>query len=170
MRLRTAVNTTEKAMHRLSRGLRYISMGTLFIMVFFVTAGVIARYIFGKAINGDLEIQELMMVLIIFLAMAYGQLEKGNIQVELLIGRLKGRSKAILQSITYLLGLGILALIIWQMGTRAIHGLTTSGGGATIMLLIPKSPFVLIATIGLALMCVEWIIDLVHSVIQARTK
>ncbi len=50
-------------------------MGTLFLMMFFVVAGVIARYIMSRPIKGDMEIQELGMVLVVFVAFPFLQSE-----------------------------------------------------------------------------------------------
>ena len=164
MQLSVAVKATETFIHRISSWIRWISMGTLLIMMIFVTAGVIARYVLNKPIKGDLEIQELMMVLIIFLAFPYCQSEKGNVYVELLADRLKGISKEILHSFAYLIGLVIIALIVWQTGLKAMQGLASIKTNVTLSLYIPVSPFLLVADIGLGLMGVEWIIELIHSI------
>jgi TRAP-type C4-dicarboxylate transport system permease small subunit len=108
-----------------------------------------------------------MMVLIVFLALPYCQLEKGQVYIELLVDRLKGRLKAIFHSFAYLIGLIIIVLIIWQTGLRAIHGLASIHTEVTLSLLIPISPFLMIATISLALMGVEWLIQLIYSIRQA---
>jgi TRAP-type transport system small permease protein len=158
---------TESYIHKISQNLRWISMGTLFLMMFLVTAGVIARYIFNKPIKGDMEIQELMMVLIVFVALPFLQHEKGNVYVELLVERLKGRPKAILQTVSQLLGMLILILIIWQTGIKAVHGLASMNTDVTLSLLIPTAPFVLIADIGLVFFGIEWLIGLIHSFHQA---
>jgi TRAP-type C4-dicarboxylate transport system permease small subunit len=154
----------ENAIHRISQWIRLVSQGTLFIMIFLVTAGVIARYIFNSPLKGDMEIQELMMVLIVFLALPFCQLEKGNVYVEIVANRFKGWTKEFFHSLVYLLGFFIIALIVWQMGERAINGFTEFHRHVTLTLWIPITPFVLIATIGLALMGLEWLIELVHSV------
>ena len=167
MQLSMTFRAVENAIHRFSRWTRMASQGTLFIMVFLVTAGVFARYILNKPLKGDLEIQELMMVLIVFLALPYCQLEKGNVYIEILINRLKGRLKDIFYSLDYLLGMIIIVLIVWQMVVRVMKGFAAFHDDATLSLWIPITPFVAIATIGLALMGIEWLIDLIHHIRQA---
>lgn len=167
MQLNVLFSAVENAIHRSSRWVRLVSQGTLFIMMFLVTAGVIARYVFNNPIKGDLEIQELMMVLIVFLALPYCQLEKGNVYVEVLVRRFEGRLKDIFQSFVYLIGLIIIGLIVWQTGVRAIKGFAAFHDHVTLSLWIPITPFVVIATIGLALMGIEWLIELIHSIRQA---
>jgi TRAP-type C4-dicarboxylate transport system permease small subunit len=159
--------SVESFIHRISRGIRWISMGTLFLMMFFVTVGVIARYIMNKPIKGDMEIQELGMVLVVFVAFPFLQSEKGNVYVELLVDRLKGRRKAILQSFAYLIGLAIIVLITWQTGVRIARDLASPSFDVTLTLYISRIPFLLIADIGLALFGIEWLIELIHCLYRA---
>jgi TRAP-type C4-dicarboxylate transport system permease small subunit len=154
----------ESTVHWISKQLTWLSMAMLFLMVLIVTVGVIARYAFNSPLRGDMEVQELMMVVIVFIAFPFCQMEKGNVYVELLVDRLKGRPKAILQSFAYFIGLIIIVLIIWQTGLRAIRGIVDVNSDITLMLNIPIAPFVLIADIGLILFAAEWLIELVHSI------
>ena len=164
MQFSVTFEAIERVIHRTSRSLRWISASVLFAMMFFVAADVIGRYFLNRPIKGDLELQEIMMVLIVFLALPYCQTEKGNVHVELVVDALKGRSKAILQSFAYLIGLSIIILLVWQMGLRGLQGLSSSRTDFTAMLLIPVWPFALIAATGMALMAVEWLVDLICSV------
>jgi TRAP-type transport system small permease protein len=161
--MQNILDAIESTIHRISRQITWLSMGILFLMVLLVTVGVIARYVFNSPLRGDIEIQELMMVLIIFIAFPFCQMEKGNVYVELLVDRLNGRSKAIFQSFAYLMGLFIIILIIWQTGLRVIRGMVDVHSDITLMLGIPVAPFVLVAEIGLILFAAEWLIELVHS-------
>jgi TRAP-type C4-dicarboxylate transport system permease small subunit len=163
MQLGIAFNVAEEAVHRLSRGIRFISQVALFLMMFFVSAGVIARYFLNNPIKGDLEIQELMMVLIVFLALPYCQLEKRHVYVEVLINHLKGRTKTILSSFAYFIGFIIIVLIVWQTGARAIKGFMAFHNDVTLSLWIPISPFLAVACIGLALTGIEWLIALIYT-------
>jgi len=91
-----------------------ISLLSLLIMVFFVTVDVIGRYLFNKPITGGMEIQELMMVVIVFLAMGVATQEKTHVIVELLIQYFKGRTLTITNSITGLISFAFVALLVWQ--------------------------------------------------------
>jgi TRAP-type transport system small permease protein len=159
--------TAESIIHSFSRKIRWISMGVLFLMMFFVAAGVIARYIMNRPIKGDMEIQELGMVLVVFVALPFLQSEKGNVYVELLIDRLTGRKKAILGSLAYLLGIIIIALIVWQTGVKVARDFASFGSNVTLSLYIPIAPFLLIADIGLGLFGIEWLIELIHNLHRA---
>ncbi|MDD5703609.1 MAG: TRAP transporter small permease [Dehalococcoidales bacterium] len=142
----------EKVIYSMSRGFRVLSIAMLFIMMLFVTVDVIGRYIINKPINGDIELQELMMVVIIFGAMAYATTTKQHVFVELLVARLKGRSLAIVNSIALFLGLVFLALTIWRTGVGGWNEMMSPTGKYTMMLEIPIAPFILLADVGLILM------------------
>lgn len=163
-------NVIENIIHRISNWIRWVSISVLFIMMLFVTVDVISRYTLDKTIKGDLELQELMMVLIVFLAFPYCTMQKRNIYVELLIDRLKGRTKAIVNSFASLVGMAILIVIIWQVALRGWDGITGSQVELTQLLEIPMAPFMLIAAIGLAFMGLEWLIDMLHSFARAIGK
>jgi TRAP-type transport system small permease protein len=159
--------SSELFVHNISRKIRWISMGALFLMMFFVAAGVIARYLMHRPIKGDMEIQELAMVLVVFVALPFLQSEKGNVYVELLIDRLKGRKKAILGSFAYTLGIIIIAFLVWQTGVKAARDFASFGSNVTLALYIPIAPFLLIADIGLGLFGIEWLIELIHNLHRA---
>lgn len=163
-------NKFENTVHRISDWIRWISISFLLIMMLFVTVDVISRYTIGKTIKGDLELQELMMVLIVFLAFPYCTMRKRNIYVELLIERLKGRTKAIVSSFASLVGMAILSVIIWQTALRGWEGVTGSQHELTLLLNIPLAPFMLIAAVGLAFMGLEWLIYTVHTFTLAIGK
>jgi TRAP-type C4-dicarboxylate transport system permease small subunit len=164
MQARGLFSAVENVIHRISRWIRLVSQATLFIMMFLVTAAVFARYVLNRPLKGDIEIQELMMVLIVFLALPYCQLEKGNVYVEILAKRFKGRLKDISHSFVYLIGFIIIILIVWQIGVRVMKGFAAFHEHVTLSLWIPITPFVAIATIGFALMGLEWLIELIHSI------
>jgi TRAP-type C4-dicarboxylate transport system permease small subunit len=132
-------------------------------MMLFVTAGVFGRYILNKPIKGDIELQEFMMVVIVFAAMAYATTVKQHVFVELLVARLKGRTLAIVNSIALFLGLIILALIIWRTGVAGWRELLSPTGQITMMLEIPIAPFILLAALGLMLMFLVFLCQFIQE-------
>lgn len=154
----------EKGIHGLSSLLSVISMVVLFLMMFFVPADVFGRYILKTPIYGDLEYQQLAMVLIVFLALPFCTYKKVHIFVELLVSRLSGRVLAAVQSLACLIGLVIIALISWYIGKFGLSELYSSSGSTTTMVSIPFAPFIIIASFGCLIMALETAIELVYSV------
>ena len=70
------------------------------VMMLTITVNVILRYAFQLPMRGIGEIVELMMVLLVFLALAYAAARGSNIAVTLVTSRLPKRPRVILGSIT----------------------------------------------------------------------
>jgi TRAP-type transport system small permease protein len=149
--------------HKINKICIYISLFTLLIMVLFVACDVIGRYIFNKPILGGMEIQELMMVLIVFLALGITTYDKQHVYVELLIARIKGRSLTIMNSVTTLLSFTFVVLVLWQTFKAGISDLTSEAPTITPSLSIPVAPFVILAAVGLTLMALEFFLELVNN-------
>jgi TRAP-type transport system small permease protein len=167
--LGNVVSLIERAIHFLSRGIRYISMAALFLMMCLITSDVIGRYVLNKPIKGAMEIDELMMVIVTFLALAYCTMNRSHIIVEVILFRLSKSTQAILNSISSFGGVIIIALIFWQ---TAVHGwgeLLSPSGKITMLLSIPIAPFLLLAAAGYFVMTLELIISFIHYVAEVKT-
>jgi len=153
----------EKAIYIVSRGIRVFSISALFIMMLFGTVGVIGRYIFNKPVKGDIELHELMMVVIIFTAMAYATTMKQHVFVELLVAKLKGRALAVANSIALFFSLIILSLIVWRMALVGWRELLSPTGKYTVLLGVPVAPFILLADAGLFLMTLVFLCQFIRQ-------
>lgn len=169
MKLGKFFSLIERGIHSVTRGIRYISMATLFLMMCLITADVIGRYVFNKPIKGALEVDELMMVVAVFLALAYCTMNRAHIIVEILLFRLSKRTQAILNSFSSICGVVIIGIILWQTGMRGWEELLSPTGSITMLLSIPIAPFLLLATVGFILMVLELIISVIHYIIEVKT-
>ena len=68
-----------------------ISCWLLFIMPIPVFLDVLARYIFASSIPGVIEIEGYLLLIIVFLALAYTQYSEGHIRIDLLITKFPDR-------------------------------------------------------------------------------
>ncbi len=156
-----------KIIHKISSAILSISLVSLFLMVFFVAIDVIGRYLLDKPITGGMEIQELMMVLVVFMAMGIVTRDKAHVFVELLVMRIKGKASIILSSFTFLLSFLFVALLAWQTIKNGLGEIASSSGTFTPILEIPIGPFILVASLGLLLMALEFFIEVVVSIHRA---
>ncbi len=90
----------------------------LFIMVF-VTAEILGRYLFNNPIPGHLELSELFMPAIVFLAIAYTQSTGGHIQLTLLVDNVPPGVRRVLDLFTLTLSLGVYALLCFYSARSA---------------------------------------------------
>ena len=87
------------------------SSGIVMVILFFIVAEVASRAIFNKPIKGVIEISGFMLVLVVFLGIAYVQLRKGHIRVDFLISRFPPRLRSLHFMLTSIIILTIFSLI-----------------------------------------------------------
>ena len=75
-----------------------------FLMMFLIFADIVGRKFFNSPVEGAYEITESLLTFIIYLGVAYTQLEKGHVQVTLFTDRLKPRTRNAWMTIVYFIG------------------------------------------------------------------
>ena len=138
-------------------------------MMVLLFSDVFGRYILKRPITGAQDIIEQLMLLVVFLALAYATAQKSHVIVEVVISRLSKMQSAILNCITSFASLVIVALITWKMGVRA-WGLLLGMSGQTELtqtLEIPIGPFYTIAAIGALFLCLELVVSFFTNIAQA---
>ena len=138
------------------------------MMMFLITGDVSLRYLFNRPIKGSVELIELMMVVLVFLAVAYTASQKGNVAIELMVARLPQRAQAIIDIITHSLSLGLVSLIIWQSVVRANYLWLHEHVSWTLS--IPIYPFVFLIAFGCALLAIVLLANLLDSLDRAVRK
>jgi TRAP-type C4-dicarboxylate transport system permease small subunit len=100
-------------------------------------------------INASLELTEISMVLIVFCALAYLQLNDGHVRVDLFVNMLPEKGRRVL----YFVILLISAVVLFVMFYATMLNISTqfASGAQTQVWKIPLWPFVIITAIGLFL-------------------
>jgi len=140
---------------RLTRSLCSVGMFLLIPMMLLTTCDVIGRASWARPITGTVELSSYMLAVFILLGLAYTHQVKGHVRVSFLISRLPPRVQLVLEIITILLSLFIIAILAWQGWTVAIEERSVSD-----MLRIPQSPFRLLVAVAAFFLCLELVIDL----------
>ena len=146
----------EKFSHPLSRIADSVGRVILALMVILISLDVVLRYFFNRPIKGSYELIEFMMVLVVFLGLAYTQVRKGHVSITLFTGKLSPGQLSVILSITYLLCIIIFSLITWR-GILQAEALRVNGTSSD-LLFIPNFPFmwiVVIASVLLSLIFVD---------------
>jgi TRAP-type C4-dicarboxylate transport system permease small subunit len=147
-----------------------LGMVVLFAMMMLTVVDVVGRYFFNRPVQGTNEITGLLLVLVAASALAFSQIKKGHIRVDLITGRLSPRGQMILDAIAYLFCLFGSALITWQTVLRGISYMQATRGNLTETLNIPFFPFMLILGLGFFLLAVVALIDFIRSLVKAVKK
>jgi len=121
---------------------------------------VLSRMILGKSIPGIIEMEEFMMILIVFLALAAVQRDKGHVSIDLLFSRFPARLRDILDISNYSVCLVVFSLMSWQTIVQVIQ----KTGETSFSLGIPISIFLGVAALGTLLLTLVLLGDLLESV------
>ncbi len=151
----------DKVSHVVGRMANLITCAAIAAMALFISLNVILRYVFNIPLKGSVEFPELMMVVAAFAAFGYTALLKGHVNIEILTLRLPQRARTILEDITTLISLIILAFVAWQgvvIGNSLRLSALTAGVTG-----VPVYPFYYVLSFGCILMCLVLIVELLHS-------
>ena len=138
--------------------LNEISGYLLFFMMLLITVDVTGRYVFSSPIPGTLEFTEFLIVFVVFFSMAYVQLTKRHICVELVTQRLPRRTADGLAVVVYLIAALFFVLMCWQSwhsGLSAWEYREASDG----LVQIPVYPPKLAIPFGAALIAIQMLRD-----------
>ena len=131
----------------------------ILFMMLLTTLDVVLRYAFNNPLTGVYELQEFMLVGVVFLALAYIQSSNGHIYVDLLTNRFSEKGQTVLRVFSHVVSLLIFGLITWQGGLRAWMALVT-GQSREGLISYPLWPAKWILTIGVGFFCLRIALDI----------
>lgn len=91
--------------------LTYAATAIILIVMVWICAEVVMRYVFNAPLQGHLEGAELLVPIIVFLAISYTQSQKGHVGMTLIIESLPPKVSRILEIITLLLSVCTCAIL-----------------------------------------------------------
>ena len=140
-----------------------LSAAIIFFVMVLVTADVTGRYALDAPISGTYEMGESFMVAIVFFAMGYTQMVKGNVQVDTIVRHFSQRKQYLVEVLGSFMGAVFFAVVMYWSWFEAwdalIKGRETAG-----VLAFPLFPIKLFVTIGAASVFLQFLIDLVQNV------
>ncbi len=120
------------------------------IMALPTTADVFCRYFFHFSVEGVIEVEEILLVLLTFGALAVIQAGRGHIIVDFVVGRLSPRHRLWTELFNATLGTALFSLMAWCL-QLFVQGKFASGE-TTFVLLIPLYLPVMFAAVGALLL------------------
>jgi len=157
------MTTMDRALNKLSTGLMWIAQVALFLLMLLVAFDVIGRYVFGSPIMGALEVIEVLMVPIVFLALGFCTRKGQHVIVDLVTFRLSSRAQRISGVGASLACAVTFAIIAWQTGLQALGEILSSASSSSMTLHLPESPFLIVAAVGSLAMCLEFVMQAFNS-------
>jgi TRAP-type C4-dicarboxylate transport system permease small subunit len=153
-----ALGVIDRFMHRIEKFTALISGLGIFALMMIGVVHVLGRKFFDLPVFGYIDIVEIMMAFMVFLAIAYTERLGGHIRMELFVSFLKGRWLALFEIVGVLLGLvisGIILVYSWDHAMRAFYL-----GDSSIDAQIPLWPSKLVVPIALGMLFVRLLISL----------
>jgi TRAP-type C4-dicarboxylate transport system permease small subunit len=144
-----------KTIQRCTLYMSYIGMILLIPMMLLTSAEVVGRAVWSRPIPGSMELSSYMLAIFILLGIAYTHQVRGHVRVTMLVSRLPDKWAIVLDVITTLLSLFIIAVMTWQGWVVGIEERTVSD-----MLRVPQFPFRLLVSLGGLLLFLELLLDL----------
>lgn len=155
-----------KFMHFCNKGGIWLSGVTLFAMMVLTASDVCGRYLFKHPIYGVNDLTELLMVVIIFLGLSNTEASNGNIQVEFFTSRLTAKSQRRLKITTLLLSEMVALVLTWRLIANASYVIVYPEN--TLVLEIPKLPFIVIAAVGCGLLTLVLFVKILETMKEQR--
>lgn len=149
MVLNRMADAIEKRIQPISRYLNVAGACTGLAMVILVTLHVLSRSLFKKPLIGTVELEELMIVLLVFSGMAYTQFKKDHISVDFLILRFSDNARNLVDVSTRFLTTILLFCMAWQ--SIVLSRIYLEEGTASFQLEIPLFWVLWVVALGFVL-------------------
>ncbi len=152
------LGTVDRSLHWIEKGTSLIAGYGIFALMILGVWHVIGRKFFSAPVFGYIDVVEVMMAFLVFLAISYTERLGGHIRMELLILFLKGRALALFELVSVLLGLAVISILITYSWTHAMRAYTL--GDSSIDAEIPLWPSKIIVPISLGLLFLRLLVSL----------
>ncbi|MCK0100698.1 TRAP transporter small permease [Pseudohalocynthiibacter sp. F2068] len=140
----------------------------MLMSMFLGVADIVGTQILLIPVPGPRELTESTMVLIVFGALAYAQIRRAHIRVELVYFQMPPRVRAVMDVITDLAAMAFFGLILSQAISEAQYSLQI--GEATVGLIrFPLWPARFTLAAGCALMILQLTLHLIQDLIRIKT-
>lgn len=126
--------------------LAMVAGAAILLMMILTCADVFLRYFFNAPIEGALDLTQMLMVIVVFFALAYCGWTGGHIVVDLLRELIPAKILVPLAVAVNATGAAMMLTIAWQSIVTARAYMQT--GETPMTLLVPKYPFILIVSFG----------------------
>ena len=159
----------EKFVHPSSRFLNYVACAALCIMPIPVFIDVVLRFTVSRTIPGGIEIQEYLLLILVFFGLAGAEWEGGgHIQIDLVLGKLSERGRNAVETFVYTLSLLILLLMSSQFVTQGIKRLYNNELSKTLE--VPLWIFWMLAALGALMLALVFLLRMLNTLKRSVEK
>ena len=152
---------SELAISKIAWGLQIIAVSAIVISLSVTCFDVVLRYIFGSPVPGAFNLNEFLLIAIIAFPLAYCQEVKAHIRVDLVIGRIARRPRAIMELTTAILAFLLFSLATYT-GAEEFWRSWVTGDYIIGLVEYPLWPSKLFIPVGCGALCLRLIIDIAY--------
>ncbi|MBN1255502.1 MAG: TRAP transporter small permease [Deltaproteobacteria bacterium] len=114
------VSMASKIFYAIPKVMVWLGALSVLVMAVLICYNVAMRYFFGAPKGWTIEVSQFLMLAVFFLPLAYVQLERKHIKVELFVSHLPQKVRNILREVVIpLLALAVNSALLWQVGRLA---------------------------------------------------
>jgi len=117
------VNTISEAYRGFCVVMAFISGLTIAVMMLSTTLDASARYFFNSPISGIFELNEVILVICVYMGLAWTQIERGHIRVTALVQRIPERAHCYLNLVAWIISFLFVFLLGYQTCLGAIDSI-----------------------------------------------
>lgn len=139
----------------------------LFGMMWLISADVIGRYVLNSPVLGTFEIVSIFMAMVIFLGLAYAQEKKRHIYISFVLSHMSAIIRRRLEFVQLLAGFFAAGLLAWYCLPNILVSWQTQEVWMGV-LQVPYWPGKAAVGVGVTLLCIRFMVDLVHLASCAR--
>jgi TRAP-type C4-dicarboxylate transport system permease small subunit len=134
-------------------------------LVLLTVGDVFLRYFFNSPILGSFELTEYLLIPIIFFAIPWATMEKANVRIDLIVGKLRQKNRAVIYAVSCFLSMVVTFSIAWYTVPQIayIHRIKVRSD----MLRIPAYPFYFLVAVGLFMLFFVLIANLIDFIDEA---
>lgn len=164
------LSSAEKMLQKTIVAVMWFSCCSLAGMMLILAIDVFLRSAIDVVVPGTIEIIQFLMVLVVFLSLAYTSLGRGHVTIRLVSSRFPERIQVGLDSFASLLGVLLFAGIGWQLGLRGWDNIFATNPLNSFRLHVPYYPFYFMAALGSILLALHLLVNFCHSLIKIVRK
>ncbi len=161
-------NYVESRLSSLMTAVGRIGAGIIAVMMILTVADVVGRRTLNQPLTGAFEITQFMMVIVVFLTIAYCEFTWDHVKVEILVSRLRQKAQDVINSIMYVILLLTFIFMTWELTQLALSAWENDLQTATLR--IPAYPIMFVTVLGCALFNLMVLIHLLQFIARAMKK
>lgn len=152
------LGAVDRALHRIEKLTSLIAGYGIFALMMLGVWHVIGRKFFSAPVFGYIDVVEIMMAFLVFLAIGYTERLGGHIRMEVVMLFMKGRVLALFELVSVILGLVVVGIIGYYSWTHAWRAYTL--GDSSIDAELPLWPSKLVVPVSLSLLFLRLLVSL----------